>query len=104
VPWFRSCLVAGTFDVQNRGGQSASPSQVRFFLSADARLDPSDTLIQQTPVGVLAAGARRRIGVLSFRRPGTALVQRFVIALVDADQAVAERDETNNSVVFGPLS
>jgi subtilase family serine protease len=35
--------------------------------------------------------------------PGMAVSGQYVVAVVDAGNAVAENDEGNNRVVFGPL-
>lgn len=93
--------------VVNQGGGSAIATVTRFYLSSNATFDASDIALTGTrAVGPLGPGASSNgtttVGVPASVAPGG----YYVIALADADLAVAEASETNNttarSVLVGP--
>ena len=95
------CRLQGIFEVQNVGTADASNSQVRFYLSSDAKLDGSDRLIGKVAVGELRED-ESKTRILNAELAGSAS-GLFVIAFVDAGSDLQEPDEINNVVVFGPI-
>jgi subtilase family serine protease len=84
--------------VTNQGADPADASTTRFYLSANVLLDASDVLLSGVhQVPPLAAG-QSSTGVTSIVIPaGTVARYYYVIAASDADNAVRESSETNNS-------
>jgi putative Ig domain-containing protein/CARDB protein len=98
------CKLRGTFELVNQGAVPAGASSVvRFYLSNDAVVDGSDTLLKEVSVRTLRAGGTRSIRLSVSLSLGTSASGRFVIAVLDANNAVAETSETNNTIVFGPI-
>src|SRR5439155_13621891 len=95
------CSLQGVFEVQNVGTADASNSQLRFYLSSDAKLDGSDRLIGKVAVGELRED-ESKTRILNAELAGSAS-GLFVIAFVDAGSDLQEPDEINNVVVFGPI-
>ncbi len=78
-------------------------STLRFYLSRDALFDATDTLLQEVAIGTLRAGRARSVN-LNVRLPrGRTVTGQFVIAVVDATNRVAEINEWNNVIPFGPI-
>lgn len=95
--------VEGRFAVRNTGAAPAQPTLVRFFLSTDATLSPDDLPLYQGAVRRLAA---RRAASIPFRIPlprGVTAQGRYLIAVVDATNAVSETNEFGHAVAVGPL-
>ncbi len=82
--------------VVNVGGVAAGPSRLKYYFSADALLDPSDTYLNYDNVGALAGGAFEA-ETANVRVPaGTADGTYYVLFVADFDGDVVELDETNN--------
>jgi subtilase family serine protease len=82
---------------QNSGGAAAAPSATRAYLSANATLDAADTLLGIRVLAGLAAGESQS-GTTAITIPaGTAPGLWFVIVKADADGAVVESSEANNT-------
>ena len=83
---------------KNQGGNAAGGSITRFYLSTNAVLDATDTLLEGSrTVPPLAAGASSS-GSTSVEFPANLAVgMYYLIAKTDADAAVAEASETNNT-------
>ena len=99
-PW---CRLTGTFEVSNPSTQSVPPTVLRFYLSPDSTLDATDLMLREVGVGALKNGETqtRKLNVLLPSEVDAA--GQFVIAFTDADDVVAETNEANNIVVFGPI-
>ena len=84
--------------IKNQGGGASGASTTRFYLSTNPSFDASDTRLDGSrPVGPLAAGASST-GSTSVTIPaGLAVGTYYLIALADADNAVAETSESNNT-------
>ncbi len=98
--------IAITDTTKNQGGELAGPSRTQFFLSTDATLSASDSLLGGRDVPSLAAGASDT-GTLTVMIPqGTAVDGYYIIAKADGDGTVSETSETNNtyarSILIGP--
>jgi subtilase family serine protease len=83
----------------NRGAGPAAASQTRFYLSANPVFDAGDTLLSGArPIAPLAGGVNSTgtstVALPAGLGPGT----YYLIARADADQAVAETTETNNTI------
>jgi subtilase family serine protease len=88
-----------TDTARNQGGGIAAASTTRFYLSANYAIDGSDAMLGARAVPSLAPGASST-GSVSLTIPaGTAGGTYYLLAKVDADDAVAETVETNN--VYG---
>jgi len=97
------CKLTGKLIVQNIGTARAPTSFVRYYLSSDGTFDSGDTLLKQVATGKVKPGKHKK-RTLSAKLPaGESATGEFVIAVVDADNTVAECNESNNVVVFGPV-
>jgi subtilase family serine protease len=85
--------------VKNQGGQAASASVVRFFLSLSGALDGSEVALGATSPAVLAPGAYLTATTRLTLPGNTSAGEAFLLARADGDQQVAEADETNNILV-----
>jgi subtilase family serine protease len=88
------------------GGSTGAASTTRFSLSTDAIYDAGDTPLGLRAIAILAAGASSA-GSTSLTIPvGTAPGNYYVLARADADGAVFETNETNNTassaIAIGP--
>jgi subtilisin family serine protease len=85
--------------VTNQGGDPAGASTLRFYLSNDLFFDAGDAPLADRAVLPLAGGASSvgstSITIPAGKTPGT----YYIIAVVDADGAVTESVETNNTRV-----
>ncbi len=90
--------ISVTDTVKNQGGGAASASTTRFYLSANAILDATDVLLAGArAVPGLSAGASSS-GAATLTIPAaTAVGSYYLFAKADADNAVVETQETNNS-------
>jgi thermitase len=82
---------------KNIGSSPAAPSTTSFYLSANNVLDASDTLLGTRAVPLLAAGATSVASTPLAIPAGTAAGGWFVIARVDAADAIVETQEGNNT-------
>jgi len=93
------CSVNGRLNVINQGAGNAKGCVVRFYVSTDSVLSADDLLVRQVNLGALPAGQSKLTNV-SFPIPrGTSASGKFVIAVLDADNAVTETNESNNNIV-----
>jgi subtilase family serine protease len=91
---------------KNAGGGAAAASVTRFFLSGNTLLDGGDSVLGSRAVGALGPG-ETSVGSTGVTIPaGTASGTYYLITQVDADAAIAETQETNNTswraIVIGP--
>ncbi|MBI5408195.1 MAG: hypothetical protein HZA14_02380 [Nitrospirae bacterium] len=85
---------------RNVGGGAAGASTTKIYLSADAVYDAGDTELGSRSIPSLAAGAFSR-GNTSVTIPvGIPVGAYYIIAVSDADGAVAEVNEANNFKPF----
>jgi subtilase family serine protease len=92
--------------VKNQGGAAATPSVIKFFLSPNASFDPSDVLLGSRSIPALPPGATNS-GSTPVTIPGDAPTGAlYIFARADADDAVVETQENNNStsrsIAVGP--
>ena len=81
----------------NSGGEWAAPSVTKFFLSANAAFDVNDALVGSRAVPELAPGAASTATTIVTMPPNTGAGSYYLFARADADAAVAEIQETNNT-------
>jgi hypothetical protein len=97
------CKVKGKVTVRNIGTANAPTSFVRFYLSDDEEFDDGDLFLKQVATGKVKT-IKPKMKTLSAKLPlGLNGSEKFILAVIDANNAVGECDETNNVVVFGPL-
>ena len=82
---------------RNQGGGAAGASTTKFYLSSNSTLDGGDVVLGSRPVPTLAAGAQDTVTTALTIPAGTAPGTYYLIAQVDADSAVAETQEGNNT-------
>lgn len=100
-----TCKVKGIFEALNLGNVTSVKSTVNFYLSTDATLDiPGDTFLLGKKLKKVKTTKPRTIKFKGKLVPGASPTYQFVIADVDAAGTNAECDETNNTVLFGPLA
>ena len=97
------CKVKGTLAIRNTGNENARSSYARFYLSDDAAYDAEDRFLRKTATGTVKAGkgkSRQLSGSFPF---GISTIGKYIIAVIDAGNTVAETNETNNTIIYGPL-
>lgn len=100
----RKCKLKGSFEVRNEGELQAGRSTLAFYLSDDATLDADDTLLRQDTVSGIAPDGTVRVSIQKLKlAAGVSASGKFVIAVLDDSDQVAESDEADNTIVFGPL-
>jgi len=98
--WSESFDVIGR--IQNQGLASAGSSTARFYASADSTITSGDVALGSLAIGGLAPGADTGIAA-TFTLPSTvpagfsATDNIWIGVIVDADDAVSEGNEANNS-------
>ncbi len=91
----QSAAVSDT--TKNQGGSAAGASVTKFYLSSNSALDVSDILIGSRDVPALGGGASSTASTTVTIPEGTATGLWYIIAKADADAAVSETFESNNS-------
>jgi subtilase family serine protease len=98
------CKVKGRFKIQNVGSGRARASVVRFFVSNDNVFDANDTFLTQAFIEPLHSGESEKVSLCASLPSGVvSLSGKFVIAVVDETDIVAENNEANNVAVSGPV-
>jgi subtilase family serine protease len=88
-----------TLTVENRGGGDAAASRLRFFLSTNTKLDATDVALDVSMHVVgLAAGVAAAVTADVPIPAATAGGYYYLFARVDADAAVDETQESNNTL------
>ena len=80
----------------------STPFSRALYLSDDATLDDGDVLLGAEQLSVLGSGKSKRDhfrGQLQSSASG-----KYLLAVLDATNAVSEVNEANNIVVFGPIA
>ena len=99
-------VISLTDTTRNQGEGTAEASTTRFFLSADFSLGPDDVPLGSRAAPSLAAGGSSTASTSVEIPPDTAGGTYYLLAHADADDAVVETIETNNtrfrSLMVGP--
>ncbi len=96
-PVAAGATVTASDTVKNIGGGAALQSVARFYLSTNITLDAADVLLGSRTVAGLAAGASDAGQAVLTIPSQTAAGTYYVIAVADADNAVGETVEGNNT-------
>lgn len=97
------CKIKGQLNIRNAGNEDTLSSFVRFYLSDNNIYDEDDIFLKQVSTGKIQAGMSKR-RALSYSFPaGETISDKYIIAVIDADHTVAEIDENNNDIVYGPI-
>jgi hypothetical protein len=96
------CHLLASLTITNKGIEDAAASRAHVFLSDDPIRGPEDTLMQSFGIGRLTTSSlsERTISASLLRQQ---VVGKYLIAVVDASEAITETDEANNTLVLGPL-
>ena len=95
------CAVKGTLNIGNTGNADGKSAFVRFYLSDDPSYDEGDLLLKQLASGKVKAGKSKNKKIsytLSFNETAS---QKYIIAVIDADDTITETNEGNNIIVSG---
>jgi subtilase family serine protease len=97
--------VKGSFNAQNIGDKDASTTAyVSFYLSSDNTYSGDDTFLKQVSAGKLKKGASKRVSLSVTLPVGATASGKYVIAVIDPQNANPESNENNNQIVYGPIS
>ncbi|MBZ0159098.1 MAG: hypothetical protein K8G79_02970, partial [bacterium] len=98
----QTCTLSGQFTARNQGNVPApSASALKFFLSSDGVTQ--ETLLTQVTVGSLRVVRSQRVRLRVPLPSGYSASGKYVVAVLDATNAVGERVESNNVLVSGPI-
>ena len=99
----RKCNVKGTFAVSNIGNRDAASTYVYFYLSDNGNFDQTDTPLKSFSTGKLKVGKSKSVKLNYNLTIGISASGKYVIAVMDPENLVAETNENNNIVVYGPI-
>ena len=89
----------------NQGAGAVAASTTRFYLSSNTSLDTSDIVLAGARSVPALAGGGTSAGSVSLTIPSAVLAGTYyVIAKADADDAVVETQETNNTALTASKS
>jgi hypothetical protein len=97
------CILRGSVRVWNQGNATAPTSRLRVILSDDAVMGPGDTVLRESSIGRLRRGQSRTRPVNVPLPLGVNASGKYLFAVIDAPNAVAETIETNNELMYGPI-
>jgi hypothetical protein len=83
--------------VYNQGTASAGASNLKYYLSANTTYEVTDTYLATDAVAALAASGSAAVSELVTIPSGTAAGTWYIVFYADADAAVTESSETNNT-------
>lgn len=99
----QKCTIKGKFTVRNEGDQAAGSSRLTWRLSIDAVADASDRLLKTSTVSNLKPTKKKSLSLSYALAPGTTAAGLYLVVVLDAGEALRERDETNNQFARGPM-
>jgi hypothetical protein len=98
------CKIQGKLVIENTGTQNAPSSLVNLYLSDDGVSYDLEGPFKQMTTGSIKT-KRSKVKSLSYGFPtGEDIIGKYVIVVIDPENAVEEIDKTNNIVVFGPIA
>lgn len=99
-----TCKLSGRYKVSNVGIETVTTKTVvRFYLSDDLVLDPSDRVLGSKTVSTVRVKGSVQGSFQASLPAGVTATGKYLVAVVDADGLVAEPNEQNNAVAVGPL-
>jgi hypothetical protein len=99
----QKCTIKGTFTINNIGNKDASSTYVEIFLSDDDTYQEGDSSLKRSSTGKIKAGRSKAIKLSKTFPIGQTASGKYIIAVIDGGGSLAEIDETNNIIVFGPI-
>jgi len=100
----QKCKISGTLSIDNIGHRDAPSCSVKFYLSDDGNYDEgADTFLKKVSTGKIKVGASKTKKLSATLVTGITASGKNIVAVIDADHAVVEEDETNNEIPFGPI-
>jgi hypothetical protein len=97
------CKIKGKLNIQNIGTKNAASSIVKFYLSDDNTHDDADTYLKNVSTKNIITGESSDKN-FKFAFPyGQTLTDKYIIAVIDADNTVVEAIEDNNKIAYGPM-
>jgi immune inhibitor A len=96
----QKCQINGSIKFRNTGGVDAASSKVYFYLSDDNVYDKGDRLLKKLSTGSLPAGSEATKELTYVFPMGQNATDKYVIAVVDPQDKVAESYEDNNESVY----
>ena len=98
------CKAKGRLLVQNIGDTDVKTSFVRFYVSDDGLFGGEERFLKRVASGKVKAG-KSKAKTLSYSFAyGETLDCKYILAVIDAENTIAETDEKNNTVSYGPFS
>ncbi|MBC7350002.1 MAG: SBBP repeat-containing protein [Candidatus Aminicenantes bacterium] len=100
----QTIVLSGFLKLINDGdGELKGNYKISYYLSADGQ--SLDTLIETRSLSYnLAPDSTRIITVAWYLSQNLNPVGKYLVAILDADNEIEEKDENNNRVVFGPIT
>jgi hypothetical protein len=100
----QKCKISGTLSIDNVGHRDAPSCSVKFYLSDDGNYDEgADIFLKKVSTGKIKVGASKTKKLSATLVTGITASGKNIVAVIDADHAVVEEDETNNEIPFGPI-
>ncbi len=97
------CTLKGRLNIQNTGNKNSSSAHVKFYLSDDDVYDEADTFAKKMSVGNIGASKNKNVS-LNYNSPYNVITSgKYVIVVFDADNKIAETNEHDNILIYGPL-
>lgn len=99
----RTTILRAFLRLSNIGEAEATNGfKISYYLSADGQ--SLDTLLNSRTITLnLTAGSSREILFARYVPSSISIAGKYLIAVIDSEEKVIEKDETNNKIVFGPL-
>ena len=98
------CKAKGKLLIQNIGDTDATTSFVRFYVSDDGLFGGEERFLKQVASGKVKTG-KSKTKTLSYSFAyGETLDCKYILAVIDTENTIAEADESNNTVAYGPFS
>ena len=89
--------VTGVLEVANLGPAKSGSPAITLYLSSDAALDGSDSVIGfRKPIGTVGVGHTRSVKIVL--NPLVPVSGKYLIAVIDADDQLHDQDPANNVV------
>ncbi len=99
----KRCKMSGKLNVNNNGKQDALNSTIKLFLSENDSYENEDFPLKEISTGKIKKYKSKDIVIQYNFNYGISLSEKYIIAVLDFKNAVAESDESNNTIIFGPL-
>ena len=95
-----TCQLNGSFRVLNTGAVDAGSSQIYLYLSEDGSYDNGDRLLKKLKIKPLLAGSNAVAEVAYVFPAGVNATDKYIIAVIDPLDKVAESHEDNNETAY----